>query len=168
MDDLLYGKEQYVQISDNRVDIWIGNIVNDKIFGFKKIDAEIKSEFKYIWNQFPPFIVKEVIDVSLMGGKMKMYYEKTKRVRTQNKSIAVTKHKRFKTFIPMIKFMINTNHFEIKKIRSALLYVPIKYLSFLATLVVDKRRIADKSSDPYVKFQGTFAKLLGNTFYGSI
>ena len=36
----------------------------------------------------------------------------------------------------------------------------------MATLVTGKRRIADKSNYPYVKLQGTSAKLLGNAFYG--
>ena len=86
-----------------------------------------------------------------MNSKMKMYYEKTKRVPTQKAIIAI---------------IINTGNFEIKKVRSALLYVPRKYLSFLPTLVADKRRIEDKSNDPYVKLQRTSAKLLGNAFYG--
>ena len=113
LDDLPCGKEQYVEISDDIVDIWIEKIVNDEIFGFVKIDAEAKSKFKYLWDQFPPFIVKEDIDVSFMGDKMKMYYEKTKRVSTQQALIAVSKYKIFKTFTPMIKFMINIGHFGI-------------------------------------------------------
>ena len=37
---------------------------------------------------------------------------------------------------------------------------------FLPTLVAGKGRTAYKSNDPYVKLQGTSAKLLGNAFYG--
>ena len=119
LDDLSCGKEQYVEISDNKMDIWIEKIVNDENFGFVEINAEVKSEFKYLWDQSPPFVVKEDIDVSFMGDKMKMYYGKTKRLPTQPALIAVTRQKRFKTFTPMIKFMLNTGHFKIKKRRSA-------------------------------------------------
>lgn len=45
--------------------------MNNVIFGFTEIDTEVKSEFKYLWDQFPPFIVKEDIDVSLLDSKMK-------------------------------------------------------------------------------------------------
>ena len=36
----------------------------------------------------------------------------------------------------------------------------------MPTLIGDKRRIADKSNDPYVKLQRESAKILGNAFYG--
>lgn len=45
--------------------------MNNEIFGFTEIDTEVKSEFKYLWDQFPPFIVKEDMDVSLLDSKMK-------------------------------------------------------------------------------------------------
>ena len=48
----------------------VDKIMNNEIFGFTEIDTEVKSEFKYLWDQFPPFIVKD-IDVSLLDSKMK-------------------------------------------------------------------------------------------------
>ena len=48
LDDLPFVKEQYVEIRDNNVDIWIEKIMNYEIFDFAEMDGEVEPEFKYL------------------------------------------------------------------------------------------------------------------------
>ena len=100
------GEEQYIDAEDNEVKSYINKVMKNEIFGLIEIDAEVKPEFKYLWDQFPPFIVKTKIDVNLIGSEMNKYYEKTKKVPTQNALIAVAMHKNLKHLLLWLNFWL--------------------------------------------------------------
>ena len=100
----------FTKNSDNKVKVIIAYDANSLC------PSELLNDLSYGKEQY-----LDPEDDSRINSKMKSYYEKTKRVPTQNALVAVTRHKRFKAFTPMVKFMANIGHFKITRVRSVLI-----------------------------------------------
>ena len=155
---------EYQRIDSYELEQFKEDILNDKLFGFMKVDIETPEHLKEYFNEMTPIFKNEVINFEDIGEYSQQQHIKNDiKFSKSKKLIGSYFGKEITLYTPNIKWYLQ-HGLIITKFHMGIEYTPVKCFQKFADEVSDARRAGDV--DKLYELIAETMKLFGNSAYG--
>ena len=143
----------------------LDDIVNDRLFGFVKVDIHVPSELVSRLSDFPPIFKNTEITMADIGDHMQAYCRSIARKKAVARSLISSMHaKGILLLTPLLKKYLAMG-LKVTRLELVIGYNGAPVFDWFVNEVVRDRRLADLGGAEF-KMKGEASKLKGNCGYG--